>query len=95
MVLVGEGKGDSDKVFLSPEPNWDSVSLQGEGSSWGLPTSHSFALLPAPSTWPFASGLGCRVWTLTLQAEMTPSPPAQTMVSLTVEPHQSLWEHVA
>lgn len=37
----------------------------------------------------------CGVWTLTLQEEMTPSPPAHTMVFLTMKLHQSHLEHVA
>lgn len=55
----------------------------------------SFALLAAPfhpATWRRDGAQGL---TLTLQDEMMPSPPAHTIVSLTMVPHQSLWVHVA
>lgn len=48
-----------------------------------------------PSPRPPAVGTGHGACTLTLQDEMMPSPPAHTIVSFTMVPHQSLWVQVA
>lgn len=63
----------------------------------GHPLPPSCALLAAPfGSGPLEEGgTERRAQTLTLQAEMTPSPPAHTIVSFTMLPHQSLWVHVA
>lgn len=86
---AGQGGGGRDAFLLSllgpPElsPPMETVCPCGSPYS---PLS--------PPTRPPGEGLG-QGPTLTLQAEVTPSPPAHTMVSFTMVPHQSLWVHVA
>lgn len=78
----------------SPQPRvtlWPPTYIHLCGSPHSLPS----AFLTAPfhlATWRGTAG-GSQ--TLTLQDEMMPSPPAHTIVSFTMVPHQSLRVHVA